>query len=129
MKFDDAELLAMEMSGEVLPPPARFEQIQHDLAAIRQAYPEMSSVHRRPRWIPGELLCEFTDTAMAELKADEYRGLNKIIAEYGPVEIAPMELRSMPDKNLVVLRFKKRLNPEYLAPQTTVNIIPPLSAG
>lgn len=107
----DAELLAMEISGELLPPPSLYEQIHSDLIAIRQAYPAMTSIHHRLRWVPGELLVGLTPEAMQQFNNGDYHGLDSLNSEYEPVEMIPNYTLLM-----LLLRFEQRYNPEYLAP-------------
>lgn len=108
----DAELLALKISGAVLPPPELYEQIHSDLTAIRQAYPAMTAIHHRSRWAPGSLLVQLTTEAMTLFENGDYHGLDALNAEYGPVKITS----TMASINLVSLYFQQRYNPEFLAP-------------
>lgn len=110
----DAELLALEISQELLPPPSLYEQIHKDLIAIRTAYPAMAPIHHQPLWIPGELIGQLTAEAMAQVKTGEYHGLDVVIAEYGPIEIIPSNDASLADLNYVTFKFSRRCNPECL---------------
>lgn len=112
----DAELLAMEISGALLPPPTLFQQLYNDLTAIRQAYPVMASIRHHPRWVPGELIGLLSAEAMAQFNQGEYHSLDTLNAEYGPVEIIPFARFSMEDLNFVKFQLKQRYNPEYLVP-------------
>jgi hypothetical protein len=68
----DAELLAMEISKALLPPPALYERIHRDLGVTRQAYPAMAEIHHRGRWVPGQLTGRLTAEAMAQFEQGEY---------------------------------------------------------
>jgi len=106
----EAALLALQLSGALLPPPFLYEQIRSDLAAIRQAYPAMTSIHPRPPWMPGEFLVGLTAEAWEQFISGEYHGLDDLNAQYGPVEMIPGVL------NWLKLQFEQQYNPEYLAP-------------
>jgi Ca2+-binding RTX toxin-like protein len=105
----DAELMAMELSGEVLPPADLYRQIFEDLEAIRQAHPAMTAITHRPRWVPGELVIGLTDEGMKQYRNGQHQGLNSLNDQYG---IAEIEERSGPSLRL---RFQQAYNPEYLA--------------
>jgi uncharacterized repeat protein (TIGR01451 family) len=107
----DAELLAMEISGALLPPPSLYNQIHDDLTAIRQAYPQMNSIFHRPRWVPGQLLVGLTPEAWEQFQRGDYHAWDDLNDQYGPVDIIPFTW--MP---AVRLQFAERYNPEYLAP-------------
>lgn len=96
----DAELLALELSGELLPPADLYARLHADLEAIRTAYPDMRHIHRRARWAIGELLVSFNE---AQLQAAKEAGL--------PVPIST----EMPKWGCPTSRFEKRYNPEALA--------------
>ena len=110
----DAELLALEISRELVPPPSLYEQIHNDLIAIRAAYPAMSLIHHRPLWIPGELMGQLTAEAMAQFKVGEYHGLDTLSAQYGPIEIIPSDSASLAALNFVTFKFSRWYNPECL---------------
>lgn len=65
----EAEILAMEVSGKLLPPPSLYEQIRSDLAAIRQAYPAMASIRHRPRWQLGVLILVLAAKALEQRRS------------------------------------------------------------
>lgn len=109
----DAELLALEISGALLPPTELYEQVYNDLTTIRQAYPEMNEIYHRPSWIPGELIVGFTEEAWQQIKNGEYQGLDELNSEYGLLQIKDTFSTYM------LLEFEERYNPEYLAPLYT----------
>jgi hypothetical protein len=101
----DAELLAMELSGEFLPPPDLYERLHGDLEAIRAAHPGLALVRHWPLWVPGELVVGF-DVGCAP-------DLQELNERFGPVEVTD-ELR-FPWTVFWTLRFPRRYNPECLA--------------
>jgi len=79
---DDAEILALQISGELLAPPLLYERISNELAVIRQFYPGMELIHVLPPWKPGELIVGLTDEAWEEFTNGEYHGLDSLNALY-----------------------------------------------
>ena len=96
----DAELLALELSGQLLPPKSLHLKIRRDLRAIRAAFPEMASIHHRARWIPGQ--------ALAKVTPEQLQRIND--SELGPVTVEQIGF------GWQVLRFRKRYNPDALVP-------------
>ena len=106
----DAELLAMEISGALLPPTELTEQIAADLEAIRSEFPVVSEIHHHPRWKPGELLVGLTDEAFEQFQQGEYRGLDNLNTWFGAVNI-----RTLGGIPALYLQFDQEYNPEVLA--------------
>lgn len=106
----DADQLSMEISSALLPPAALRDQIEADLAAIRLAYPAMTSIRHRLEWAPGELIVGLTDAAMQQFSNGQYHGLDALNAQYGPVTAEPFTLIKA-----IHLKFEQDYNPEYLA--------------
>jgi hypothetical protein len=104
----DAEFLAMEISGRLLPPEDLYVRIRDDLTAIRAAYPGMNSISHSPRWVPGDLLVILTPEAWEQYQNGDYHGLDHLNAPLGPVEITSLRAR------ILLLRFTRRYNPEAL---------------
>lgn len=68
----DAELMALELSGALLPPRTLYLQLRNDLMAIRQAYPVVKDIHHFPLWwLTGEVLAKITPKQIAQLNASE----------------------------------------------------------
>ena len=59
----------------------------------------------------GELLVGLTEEAMGQFKNGEYRGLDALNQEYGPVTMTPFQII-----DALHLKFAQGYNPEYLAP-------------
>lgn len=85
--YTDAEALALELSGELLAPPALTDVIDQHLQTIRGAEPTLVVVHSFPPWIPGHLWVRLTPSAFAAYQAGTYTGLDSLNAAYGPVEV------------------------------------------
>lgn len=106
----DAEILALELSGALLPPLSLYQNLYQDLNTIRDFHGAMNDVSHSPRWAPGQLVVGFTDEAWAELQAGEYDGFDNLASEFGD---AALELIA---QSFVIMQFNERYNPEYLAP-------------
>jgi hypothetical protein len=79
----EAEYLSLEITGQLKPSVALADQIQADLAAIRLAYPQYSSIRVRPDWLPGETLIGMTPEAYADFKAGSFHSFDSIYATLG----------------------------------------------
>jgi len=104
----DVLVLALEISGELLPPPSLYERIHSDLIAIRNAYPETNEVHYYPSWEIGEIFADLTPEAMEQFKMGEYHGLDALNAVYGLPQITALE-------GSLCLQFSRPYNPAVLA--------------
>lgn len=67
----DSELMALELSGQLLPPRELYIQLRADIRAIPQAYPLMSNIHHFPRWTPGLVLAKITSAQITQIDASE----------------------------------------------------------
>lgn len=96
----DAELMALELSGTLLPPRALYLQLRNDLKAIRQAYPVVKDIHHFPLWQPGEVVAKVTSKQITQINASE---------------LGPVTARQLFDEWYVV-QFALRYNPTALIP-------------
>ncbi|MEW5803362.1 MAG: hypothetical protein AB1847_14810 [bacterium] len=113
----EAEVLAMEISGELLPPPSLYAQIHADLMAIRRAYPQVASVQNCGRWVPGELIIVLTKEATAQWVNGSFHGFDVLNAFYGPATVKPLSVSfiSWGFPAILLLKFSRPYNPECLA--------------
>jgi hypothetical protein len=81
--FSDAELLALEISGELLAPPDLVAAIEQDLAAIYAVNPYLAELRARPAWMPGQIIVKLTDDALLDYQAGEYHDLDDLNATHG----------------------------------------------
>lgn len=107
--YTDAEVLALEISSELLPPPDLVIQITSDLTAIRAHDPYFEAIHVMPTWMPGDLLIGLSEEAIAQFHAGTYHGLDSLNAEYGPVDVRNLIL------NWLHLEFSEPYHPVVLA--------------
>lgn len=96
----DAEWIALELSGALLPPRALYLQLRNDLKAIRQAYPVVEGVHQNPYWQLGMVSAKITSKQITQINA----------SELGPVTVFP----SFSEWHAVL--FALRYNPTALIP-------------
>ena len=105
-----AEFLALESSGELLPPPQLYEQIFNDLTAIRAAYPDMSLINHLPRWLAGQLTVTLTEAAWVDYTNDSTAPFAALETAYQPTTVTQTGL-----DRILFLEFEQRYNPEPLA--------------
>lgn len=113
LAIEDAEIIALELSGELLAPVELTETIATHLAAIRAVRPVLTVVHARfEDWEVGDLAVELTATAMDDFLNGTYTGLDSLHAAYGPVAVKDVfeEFRT------VFFDFDVNYNPEVLGP-------------
>ena len=101
--YEDEDILGLEISGELLAPPSLVSQIGQDLAAIRFSYPEISDIHVKSDWSPGELIVGLS-------LAGTFAELDSLNSEFGPVFI---DLYS--PGRLLMMEYEQLYHPEILA--------------
>ena len=74
----EAQLIALELSGDLIPPPDLTQQVFEDLAAIRTAYPQVADIHYRPFFSPDEILVRITPEAVEQYRNNQYHALDDL---------------------------------------------------
>jgi len=97
----EAQQIALESSGELLPPDALVKRIEKDLQAIRAQFPAVAEVHHTQKWQPGKLMLQNVNKEALET-------INK--SPYGP-----SESQAIFQDKIFLVTFKKPYNPEKLA--------------
>jgi hypothetical protein len=97
----EAQVIALESSGELLAPEALVARIEKDLAAIRAHTPAVAEVHHTQKWQPGKLMIH-------DVTPESLERINK--SPYGPVES-----KAIFQDKIFLVTFKKPYNPEKLA--------------
>jgi len=99
-KLVEAEQVALDSSGFVVPPPALVQKIMRDLKVIRSQYHEVEDVVNRPKWVVGELFArKITDDQIMDVE----------MSTFGPLE-------NVKKYNFgTVLVFNKAYHPEVLS--------------
>jgi hypothetical protein len=85
----EAELLAIEASGEIVAPPALHDRIVGELAAIRGGEPGLADVLVWPDWSPSAIVVSLDEEGMAAYDAGTYQDWDCPNALYHVMEIEP----------------------------------------
>jgi hypothetical protein len=88
--YDDATVLAVELSDSLLAPPVLEARIALDLGAVRAADPRMAALHARPDWALGEVLVRLDGDACSAFEAGGYAPLDSLNALLGAVACEPL---------------------------------------
>ena len=86
--YADADVLALEITFELVPPVEVVGRIERDLAAIRALDPLFDSIRASPSWEPGEVLVSLTPAAWDAFNQGTYTGLDALNQQYSPVEVS-----------------------------------------
>lgn len=106
-----ARHLALELSGELTPPPDLVAELGDDLAAIRRSFLEMAAIHARLDFAPGSIFLHLTPEGLMMLDNGTFHELYALNEIYGPVRIRRFTL--VP--SLVHLEFDGFYHSERLA--------------
>jgi len=109
--FYNGELLALEISGQLLAPSELVHRISKDLALIRGRFPYMRDIGVRPDWFPGQIVVQLTQEAWDAFHRGEYEGIDGLNDQYGPVEVS---VASGADRWLLLV-FSKAYNSALLS--------------
>ena len=111
---EEAELIALCLSGELVAPDNLSDLVLMDLANIRSAFGDrfepIKSIRFRPPWVAGCLLVGFESSAAEMVANGEYHAWDELNMEYQVTEIDTTSIRN----NWVILYFKDKLNPRHL---------------
>jgi len=110
-RLREAQQLALEVKGGLLPDEELTEQILMELVAIRNAYPEVSGEYR-PNCSPDVISVGLTDEAMEQFKNGQYHELDQLNEQYGVIDITTRSFSSFP---IIYLKFDKVYNTRLLA--------------
>jgi len=113
---EEAELMALCLSGELVAPDSLYEQISNDLRDIRDAFGDTFQIIARieffPPWMAGQLMMSFEDSVVQQIRNGEYHAWDELNQEYQVVDIDTGLIDFI---GLVVLTFNGRLHPWRLA--------------
>jgi hypothetical protein len=70
----EAELLAIEASGEIVAPPALHDRVVTELAAIRTDEPGLLAIEASPTWPPSSIVVSLDEEGAAAYDAGTYHG-------------------------------------------------------
>jgi hypothetical protein len=109
----EAEEVALWLSGSLVAPETLYSRVQADLAEIRSTYggsiPALMSVFFRPWWVVSELQVSLADTAIEQFLQGNYHDLDDLNGQLGLTRMEHYVL------NWITLSFQGRLNPAKLA--------------
>ncbi|CAL8111195.1 unnamed protein product [Orchesella dallaii] len=97
----EAQLIALESSGELLAPETLVQRVDKDLKAIRSKFPAVAEVHATGKWQPGRLL-------ISGVTKQSLDAINT--SQYGPIEAS-----SIFQDTIFSVVFQKPYNPEVLS--------------
>ncbi|MDD5134744.1 MAG: hypothetical protein PHP01_04980 [Phycisphaerae bacterium] len=83
----EAQMLAIELEGQLRSNAELAEQIYSDLAVIRSTYPEVANITYRPQAAPNQLMVGLTQEAAAQYLNGQYHALDELNELYGVIEI------------------------------------------
>ncbi len=106
----EAQLIALELSGDLLPPTDLTQLILGDLAAIRDTNPQVADIRYRSITTPDQIIVGLTDQAMADFRNGLYHELDSLNTLYGVVDIQDFNLSPV-----IVLTFDQIYNTSALA--------------
>ena len=113
---EEAELVALCLSGEIVAPDNLYEQVLHDLAAIRAAFGDsieaVKGIRFRQPWQPGQLMVGVDDTTAQQILDGEYDAWDDLNEQY---ELTGMDTRHLAGIGAVLLYFRGRLHVWRLA--------------
>ncbi|ODM98544.1 50S ribosomal protein L9 [Orchesella cincta] len=101
LEVSEAQLIALESSGELLAPEALVQRVDKDLKAIRSKFPAVAEVHTTGKWQPGRLL-------ISNVKKESLDAINK--SAYGPIES-----KAIFQDTIYSVVFQKPYNPQILS--------------
>jgi hypothetical protein len=108
----EAQLLALEVEGQLRPSEEITEQIYNDLFAIRSNYPEIAFITYMPRAVPDEIMIGLTAEAAEQFRNGQYHALDELNETYGVIEIDSHLLSFI---RLLILKFDQIYNTELLS--------------
>ena len=110
---EEAEELALWLSGSLVAPETLYSRVRADLATIRSTYgdsvPVLMDTTFRPMWVVSKLYVSLTYEATEQFLLGEYHDLDDLNSQLG---LASMDYNASVG---LVLRFEGRLNPAKLA--------------
>jgi hypothetical protein len=106
---DDAVVLALEVSGELVAPPDLVARISSGLATIRTEFPVVGDFHVAPDWVPGQILCSLTPEGVELYHNGQFQEFDELNDLYGPVQVDEL------DEDFLSLMFQVPYHPILLA--------------
>jgi hypothetical protein len=112
----EAELIALCLSGEMIAPQDLYDQVRRDLATIRASfgdnYESVAEIEFRTPWLPGCLVMAFDDTTERQVLSGEYHAWDLLNKKLELVTVDTLFLRRY---GFSLLYFEGRLHPYRLS--------------
>ncbi len=113
---EEAELIALCLSGDLVAPDNLYNRVLDDLTVIRSAFGDNFEPINRitfvPPWVVGRLIIGFDDNTAQEVANGEYHAWDELNKRYEVTEIDTHLVESI---GFAWLYFKGRLHPRRLA--------------
>jgi len=114
---EEAELLALIMSGELCAPKNLYDQVNDNLLTIRDRWGDsityLRSIQYRPFWSPSYLGLGVDDDALTDMKAGTYSAWDSL-NEYFHLDQVVIPHSEYSDDRYAALSFVPRLDPRRL---------------
>ena len=107
----EAQMLAIEVSGQLRPPEELAIRIDNDSTVTRFTFPFIASIHYRYPYSPDELIVGLTDTAMSQYLAGQYHAVDALNEEYGVIDIRTLST----NLKIIILTFNQIYNMPMLS--------------
>ena len=118
--YEEAGLIALCLSWELVAPDSLYNQILSDLVAIRSTFGDNFDAIRitfMPPWIASCLMVGFDDTTAQKVANGEYRAWDELNKKYGVTKI---NTSAVTRSGYAELYFKGRWHPRRLGEQYAV---------
>lgn len=113
---EEAEFIALCLSGELVAPNDLYNQVLNDLKAIRSAFGDDFKLINRlaftPPWIENCIIIGFDDTTAKKVANGEYHAWDELNKKY---QVFTKDTTSVERYGYAILYFKDRLHPCRLA--------------
>jgi hypothetical protein len=113
---EEAELIALCLSGELVAPAYLYQRVLDDLKAIRTEFDDaFEAVHEigfSPPWVPGNLMLGFDEAAFELFRDGQYHAWDDLNQPY---QVTDMDTVPLTSGGVVLLVFRGRLHPCRLA--------------
>lgn len=118
---EEAELISLYLSGELVAPDWLYGQVLEDLTSIRSTFgDDFDAITRTtfmPPWVVSCIIIGFDDTTAQKVANGEYHDWDAFNEKYQVIKIDTGFIQPM---DAVVLYFKGRLHPRRLAEQYAI---------
>jgi hypothetical protein len=122
--ISEAEQMALEVSGVMLPPKKLTRLIGEQLKSIRKLYTGMQTIHHSPKWVPGELVVATADeNVIQRINASRYGPLKMAVKMGGVGEDKMSTFHLFFDKPYHPARLVERMRSELGVEEAEGNLL------